>query len=195
MADEPEAAAASNEDGHDAQPALEEGSHGAASAEQEARGAFWRCLARIGQGAAIAIVVLVMLACSAAVVYAVIEIYPHRVRVPTNPSFVDNIFDSRVVIAAARIVLLFAAAYVAISVVALVAGRRWLAQIGPFRASEPLKQLDKTAEQLEAELKDARDTIRDLRNRLSVSDENLENARKNIASLLDDADKMDVERN
>jgi hypothetical protein len=184
MADEPEAA-----------EAPQEASHGEQTAEQEAQNKFLRCLARLGQGAAIAIVVLVMLACLAAAVYAVIEIYPHKVRIPTNPSFVDNIFDSRVVILAARIVLLFAAAYVAISVVALVAGRRWLAQIGPFRASEPLKQLDKTAEQLEAELKDARDTIRDLRNRLSVSDKNLENARKNIASLLDDADKMDVERN
>jgi hypothetical protein len=46
-----------------------------------------------------------------------------------------------VVILAVRIALLFAAAYVAVSVVGLVANRRWLVALGPFRASDPIARL------------------------------------------------------
>jgi hypothetical protein len=134
-------------------------------------------------------VLLALLA--AGIVFAIIGIYPHKVPTGKNPSFIDNIFDSRIVILAMRIVLLFAAAYVAVSVVGLIASRRWIAELGPFKASEPLARLERGAEALEKDLADAVETIETLEQRLEDSDEALASARSDIADLLDHIDTME----
>ncbi len=59
----------------------------------------------------------VLLALVAAAALAVKQIYPRTLPAASNPSFVDNIFDSRVVILLIRVALIFAAGYVVISVV------------------------------------------------------------------------------
>jgi hypothetical protein len=107
-------------------------------------------------------VILALLA--AGIVFAIIGIYPHKIPAARNPSFVDNIFASRIVILAMRIALLFAAAYVAVSVVGLVANRRWIAELGPFKASEPLARLDESAAAMESDLAEALGTIGELSN-------------------------------
>ncbi len=66
-------------------------------------------------------------------VLAVIQIYPHQLPTTKNPSFVDSIFDSRIVILVVRVALMFAAGYIVISVVGLIVGRRWLSKLGPFK--------------------------------------------------------------
>jgi hypothetical protein len=68
--------------------------------------------------------VAVLVALAAAAVLAVAQIYPHKLPINKNPSFTDNIFDSRVVILLIRVALIFAAGYVVISVVGLIVGRR-----------------------------------------------------------------------
>ncbi len=108
-------------------------------------------------------VVLVLAALVYLAVLAVIQIYPHQLPPTKNPSFVDNIFDSRVVIVIVRVALIFAAGYVVISVVALIAGRRWLSQLGPFKASYPIARLDQSAEALEGDLQEAVGTIKEAR--------------------------------
>lgn len=99
--------------------------------------------------------VIVLVALGVGVVFAVIGVYPHKIPQPRNPSFVDDIFTSRIVVLFVRIAIMFAAAYVVISVVGLILGRRWIAELGPFKASEPIARLERGAEAIEADLKDA----------------------------------------
>jgi len=141
-----------------------------------------------------AIGVVVLAALVAAAVLAVIQIYPHKLPTTANPSFVDNIFDSRVVILVVRVALIFAAGYIVISVVGLIVGRRWLSQLGPFKASDPIARLDKSAEALESDLQEAVDTIQDLEKRLVESDEALAKAQADIGSLLDYIDTVEAQK-
>lgn len=138
--------------------------------------------------------VVVLAALVAAAVFAVVQIYPHALPTTKNPSFVDNIFDSRVVILVVRVVLIFAGGYIIISVIGLILGRRWLAQLGPFRASDPIARLDHSAEVLQRELQDAVETIQDLEQRLVESDESLAKAQADIEFLLDHIDTMEAEK-
>jgi septal ring factor EnvC (AmiA/AmiB activator) len=121
---------------------------------------------------------------------ALYSIYPQKLATEKNPSFVAEIFHSRAVIVMVRIAVLFAAVYVVASAVGLMAGRRWLTQLGPFRAAEPIAKLDDAAERLEEDLKDALGTIDDLSTSLEESDHALQKAHDDIASLLDYIDTL-----
>jgi|GEM_PF-1192998 uncharacterized membrane protein len=149
--------------------------------ESRQRIPLWQTL--IGMGVLVALV--------AAAVLAVTQIYPNQLPTTKNPSFVDNIFDSRVVILLIRIALIFAAGYVVISVVGLIVGRRWLAELGPFKASEPLARLDESAAALESDLSEALGTIESLEQRLLESDKTLAEANGHIGALLDHIDTME----
>ncbi len=131
-----------------------------------------------------------LLALVAAVVLAGTQIYPSQLPTTKNPSFVDNIFDSRVVILLIRVALIFAAGYVVISVVGLVVERRWLAQLGPFKASEPIARVERGAETLDTDLDDARETIEGLQQRLLEGDNALAQARLGIEFLADRIDRL-----
>jgi hypothetical protein len=135
--------------------------------------------------------VIFLVALSIGIVIVVIEILPHHVKNATNPSFIDNIVANPIVIAALRLGLMFGVVYIAVSVVGLIGGRRWLSQLGPLKASDPIRELDKTAEGLKTELSRAIETIEDLEQRLSDSDGALAKARTDIAELLDHLDTME----
>ncbi len=138
--------------------------------------------------------VVVLAALVVAAVLAVIQIYPHKLPTTTNPSFVDNIFDSRVVILGVRVALIFAAGYIVISVVGLIVARRWLSQLGPFKASDPIARLDNNAQSLESDLQDAADTIHDLEQRLVESDESLAKAQTDIYALVAVIDTIEAKK-
>lgn len=140
----------------------------------------------------VAIGLVVLGALVAAAVLAVVQIYPHKLTTPKNPSFVDNVFDSRIVVLLIRVALIFAAGYIVISVVGLIIGRRWLSELGPFKASEPIERLERGAEAMERDLGGALKTIEDLEERLVESDEALANARSDIGALLDHIDTMEA---
>lgn len=142
----------------------------------------------------VVIAAVVLAALIAAAALAVIQIYPHQLPATKNPSFVDNIFDSRIVILVVRVALMFAAGYIVISVVGLIVGRRWLAELGPFKASEPIARLDRGTEALETDLTDALETVEGLEERLIESDDALARARSDIATLLDHIDTMEAEK-
>ncbi len=127
-------------------------------------------------------------------VLAVIQIYPHQLPTTKNPSFVDSIFDSRVVILVVRVALMFAAGYIVISVVGLIVGRQWLSELGPFKASAPIARLDRSAEVLQTELQDAIETIGGLEQRLVESDGALAQAQSDLEFLLDQIDTIEAEK-
>lgn len=138
----------------------------------------------------IALVVVI----TAFLVFIGIEAFPHHVKNATNPNFVDNIVANSVVIFAIRLALFFAVVYVGVSVIGLIGGRRWLSQLGPFKASDPIARLDHSATVLERELKDALETIEGLEERLVESDAALGRAQSDIASLLDHIDTIEGQK-
>ena len=141
-----------------------------------------------------AIGVAVLIALVVATALATIQIYPHKLQTTTHPSFVDNIFDSRIVILGVRVALIFAAGYIVISVVGLIVARRWLSQLGPFKASDPIARLDNNAQLLESDLQDAVDTIQNLEQRLVESDESLAKAQADIDALVALIDTIEAKK-
>jgi peptidoglycan hydrolase CwlO-like protein len=141
-----------------------------------------------------AIGVVVLTALVVATALAVIQIYPHKLQTTANPSFVDNIFDSRIVILGVRVALIFAAGYIVISVVGLIVARRWLSQLGPFKASDPIARLDNNAQLIESDLQDAVDTIQNLEQRLVESDESLAKAQADIDALVALVDTIEAKK-
>jgi len=90
-----------------------------------------------------------------------------------------------------RVALIFAAGYVVISVIGLIVGRRWLSQLGPFKASDPVGRLDRGTEALESDLREALDTIQELRQRLVENDDRITEAQAEIGPLLYLLDTME----
>jgi hypothetical protein len=126
--------------------------------------------------------------------FVLVEIFPHNVRNAQNPSFVDNIFANPAVLLAVRIALLAGAVYVVVSVIALMGGRRWLSELGPFKAPEPIARLNKSAELLQDELQDAVKTIQALEQSLVESDESLASAQADIDLLLKHIDTIEAKK-
>jgi uncharacterized coiled-coil protein SlyX len=142
----------------------------------------------------VAIGVIALAALGAATVVAVLQIYPHTLAKPKNPSFVDNVFDSRIVVLLIRVALIFAAGYVVISVVGLILSRRWLAELGPFKASEPITRLERGAEALEWDLADALETVEGLEQQLVDNGVAIAQSQSDIEFLLDQIDTMEAEK-
>jgi len=70
-------------------------------------------------------------------------LYPAHLPIDKNPDFIDNIFDNRAVVWAARLLLVSAAAVLAVGGVFIVAStvirmrnQEWLRRAGPFEVSE-----------------------------------------------------------
>ncbi len=138
--------------------------------------------------------IAVLAALGVGVVFAIVGVYPHRIPVPRNPSFVDDIFLSRIVLLSVRIAVMFAAGYVVVSVVGLILGRRWLSELGPFKASDPIARLERGAEAVQADLQDALTTIEDLEGRLLASDQRLAEANGHIGALLGHIDRIEARK-
>lgn len=122
----------------------------------------------------------------------VVEIFPHHISNARDPSFVDNIFANPLVLMFVRIALVAAAIYVVVSVIALMGGRRWLSELGPFKVSDPMARLDSSALLLQSELQEAVDTIQALEGRLVESDETLAKAQGDIGTLLEYIDTIEA---
>lgn len=79
-----------------------------------------------------------------------------------EPGFIDTVLASRAVVASIRIAIVFAAAFVVISVVALISQRQWLARVGPVEVSEKVSDLAVDRQRLKKDLQEARETIAEL---------------------------------
>lgn len=59
---------------------------------------------------------------------------------PEQPSFIDMVLASRAVVVAIRIAIVFAALFVVLSIVALIARRQWLTRVGPVEVSDRVSE-------------------------------------------------------
>lgn len=112
------------------------------------------------QAAWIALILVVSLAIADAVLAPV--------PAPEEPDFIDAILASRAVIAALRIAIVFAALFVALSVVALISRRQWLTRVGPVEV-EKVDVLGADSGGLEERVKDANQAIEALEERVAYA--------------------------
>jgi hypothetical protein len=85
-----------------------------------------------------------------------------------QPDFIDTILASRAVVAAIRLAIIFAAIFVILSVVALIARRQWLARVGPVEV-EKVSDLSLENQQLEQKLDEAHRAIESLKRNVAYT--------------------------
>ena len=109
-------------------------------------------------------------------------LYPSDLPTSTNPDFIDNIFDNRAVIWAARLLLVSAAAVLAFGGVFIVVSTgirmkngEWLRKAGPFEVSETaVSEIEGQVEFWRDAALAGQEEIAELTERLSESDELIE---------------------
>ena len=87
---------------------------------------------------------------------------------PSQPDFIDAFLASRAVVVAVRIAIIFAAVFVALSVIALIVRRQWLTRVGPVEVSSEVSNLDAEIRLLDEEIKEANRVIEGLRQQLRI---------------------------
>lgn len=95
------------------------------------------------QGVGTALAVLGIAVCAVGIVLLVKGLYPVDLPLSRNPDFIDNVFDNRGVIWAARLLLVSAAAvlvfggvFIVVSIGIRMKKGEWLRRAGPFEISE-----------------------------------------------------------
>lgn len=134
---------------------------------------------RFGQAVGVVLVTLAFVAIPVGLVFLGIALYPDRLPSPTTPDFIDNIFDNRAVIWAARLLLVSAAVVLAmgglftvVSTIIRMKNREWLKRAGPFEVSEnALTDLEAQIQYWRNAALIGQEEIAELRERLEESDE------------------------
>jgi ABC-type multidrug transport system fused ATPase/permease subunit len=124
---------------------------------------------RAGERLGTFLVVPTLLILFGAAVYAIGDAVFAPTPVPASPGFIDTVLASRAVVAAIRLAIIFAGAFIVISVVALIARRQWLIKVGPVQVSEQVSDLDAENRRLKESLENARETIDNLKQDLAES--------------------------
>jgi hypothetical protein len=101
--------------------------------------------------------------------YAIVDAISADRPEPADPDFLDTIIASDAVVAAIRIGVIAAAAFVVISVVALVARRQWLTGFGPIRVGQSVEELNAAYQVRTAQLYEAQQTIDELEEELDAT--------------------------
>lgn len=118
-------------------------------------------------------------ACAIAIAVLVKGLYPADLPESRNPDFVDNVFDNRGVLWAARLLLVSAAAvlacggvYIVVSIGIRMKNREWLRRAGPFEISENgLGQAEGDADFWHRATSTSEEEVQGLRDRLECSEE------------------------
>jgi hypothetical protein len=135
--------------------------------------------ARVGQGFAVVLVSVALAAIPVGLVLLGIALYPDRLPSPANPDFIDNIFDNRAVIWAARLLLVSAAVvlamggvYTVVSTIIRMKNREWLKRVGPFEVSEnALTDLEAQIQYWRNAALSGQEEVEELRKRVEESDD------------------------
>jgi hypothetical protein len=97
-----------------------------------------------------------------AATYAVADAIFAPAPLSRSPGFVETVLASRAVVAAVRIAVIVAAAFLVVSVVALISKRQWPTRIGPVHLREEMSGQEAENGQLRRALEIAETTIDDL---------------------------------
>src|SRR5205823_6627625 len=98
---------------------------------------------------------------------------------------INEILASRIVVGGIRIAILFAIAYVIVSMIALTVRRQWLTGIGPLRVSEAARGVEAERDYLAQQLTFAGQEIESLQAQLGDSLEALEQSQADLHEVLD----------
>jgi len=126
--------------------------------------------------------VLTAVLVTAAAAWLCVVLYPGPLPTSSHPDFVDNIFDNRVVIWAARLLLVSAAfvlatggLFIVVSTVIRMRNGDWLRRAGPFEVSETvLTELEDQVLLWRSAALDAHDELQAIRSRFEESIERVE---------------------
>lgn len=137
-----------------------------------------------------ALALLIFVAAIAGVALLVKGLYPADLPSTTNPDFIDNIFDNRAVIWAARLLLVSAAAVLAFGGIFIVVStgirmknREWLRRAGPFEISETaVSEIEGQVDFWRQTALSGQEEVAELTERLEESDELIEQ----LHNMLDD---------
>jgi hypothetical protein len=133
---------------------------------------------------------LLLVGLLALIVFLVKGLYPSDLPIDKNPDFIDNIFDNRAVIWAARLLLVSAAAVLAFGGIFIVAStvirmrnQEWLRRAGPFEVSETaVSEIEGQVEFWREAALAGQEEVAELTERINESDELIEH----LQGVLDD---------
>jgi uncharacterized protein YlxW (UPF0749 family) len=97
---------------------------------------------------------------------------------PAQRDFIDTVLASRAVVVAIRVAIVFAALFVVLSVVALIARRQWLTRVGPVGVSERVFSARDSRQQLIDSVQDAQKRIETLKRELAKTDRVLDDEQR-----------------
>lgn len=128
---------------------------------------------------------VLLIAVAVGLIWLPIALYPDQLPEPANPNFVDNIFDSRAVIWAARLLLVSAAVvlalggvYIIVSTIIRMRNGEWLKRAGPFEVSEAaVTEIEDQFEFWRNAALNGQQELAQLRKRLRKSDELIDRLR------------------
>jgi hypothetical protein len=137
---------------------------------------------RIGEFVGGILALVLLIAIPALVVWLAIAVFPDELPKPSNPDFIDNIFDNRAVIWAARLLLVSGAfvlalggLYIVVSMVIRMKNGEWLKRAGPFEVSETaVADLEGQIEYWRSTALDGQLEVEELRERVEASDQLIE---------------------
>jgi hypothetical protein len=136
----------------------------------------------------------ILLALIGAAVLISIALYSGpKIPLGTSPSFIDSIFASRTLVGSARIMLLFGAGYVVLSIVVLIGRQQWLTKFGPIEVSESVAGIAHERDALAEQLEEARQTIDALEDRLIETNAAYEETTEALSSTLDYISRLSEE--
>lgn len=137
-----------------------------------------------------ALALVIVVACIAGVVLLVKGLYPADLPSTADPDFIDNIFDNRAVVWAARLLLVSAAAvlafggiFIVVSIGIRMKNREWLRRAGPFEISETaVSEIEGQVDFWRQAALTGQEEVAELTERLEESDELIEQ----LHNMLDD---------
>jgi len=144
-------------------------------------------------GARRVLAVLGVAVCAAGIILLVKGLYPVDLPLTRNPDFIDNVFDNRGVIWAARLLLVSAAAVLAFGGVFIVVStgirmknREWLRRAGPFEISETaVSEVERQLDQWRVAAQARQKKVLELTERLDESEELIAELDEIVASSLE----------
>jgi hypothetical protein len=140
-----------------------------------------------------ALAILGLAVCAAGIVLLEKGLYPADLPLTKNPDFIDNVFDNRGVIWAARLLLVSAAAvlafgglFIVVSTGIRMKNREWLRRAGPFEISETaVSEVERQLDQWRVAAQVRQKKVLELTERLDESEELIAELDEIVASSLE----------